>query len=113
MLPKIVYGKVMGSLKKMRTNWEQDRVENPNTVPYEIDISLRHSIETHMREGGVSVNRHVREQMIDEAFEYLVKQGTIVKSPYGGHMFPLPEGTTLPTREEFIETVKKTLGNNP
>lgn len=109
MLPKIVYGKVLTSLKKMRTNWEQDRLDHPNTVPYEIDESLRYVIEKHLRDSGTRLDPHSRYQMISEAFDYLVKQNLIVKSPYGGHMFPMPEGTKLPTRQEIIENTKRIL----
>jgi hypothetical protein len=108
MLPRIVYGKVLASLKQIRTNWEQDRLDHPNTVPYEIDESLRYVIEKHLRDSGTRVDSHTRHQMIGDAFDYLVKQNLIMKSPYGGgHMFPMPEGTKLPTRQEIIKQVQE------
>lgn len=112
MLPKNVYSKVIQSLKKMKTDWDEDRKENPSTVPYEIDSQLTMSIENHMREGHVHCSRQERDRLVKETFEYLCSRNMIVKSPYGGHMFPIPKDMALPTREELIEQTKKQLGLN-
>ena len=110
MLPKPVYSKIVQALKKMRVAWEADRAEDPNRAPYEIDIQLKSIIEREMREGRMSMNNATRDQHVQETFEYLVKQKLITGSPYGGHFFPLPEGTTIPTKEEVVAQIKKTIG---
>ena len=100
-LPKLTYSKVIQSLKKLQQHWEQDRKENP--VPYEIDTSLRRAIETAMRETNVTGPNQYKQNMVDETIEYLYHKGIIIKSPYGGHYFPLPPGTQLPTKEQLIK----------
>ena len=110
MLPKQVYSKIIQALKKMKTAWEADRAEDPNRAPYEIDIQLKMTIEREIREGRMSMNNADRDQQINETIAYLENKGLITKSPYGGHFFPLPDGTTIPTKEELIAQTKKTLG---
>lgn len=110
MLPKQVYSKIVQSLRDLKKSWDQDRVENPNQVPYEIDMSLRAAIERHVREGRV--NCYGRQDMailVDQTIEYLAAKGLIVKSPYGGHMFQVPVGTVLPTKEQFIKQTEAKL----
>jgi hypothetical protein len=110
MLPKPVYSKIVQALKKMRVAWEADRAEDPNRAPYEIDSQLKMTIEREMREGRMSMDNTTRDQKIQETFAYLEKQGLITKSPYGGHFFPLPKDTVIPTKEELIAQTKKTIG---
>lgn len=109
MLPKLVYSKVIQSLKKMEINWKQDRIDNPKMAPYEIDSSLVMSIENAMREGHMGMNLQDKKRVVQETFEYLVNKGLIVKSPYGGHIFPLPEGTIIPTKNELIRQIEYSL----
>jgi len=110
MIPRPVHSKIMQSLRKMKEAWDQDRIDNPSQVPYEIDMSLKASIERHVREGRVQHNgRQGMEALIQETYDYLLKKGNIIKSPYGGHMFPLPEGVTLPTKEQFIKQTEAKL----
>ena len=103
MLPKLVYSKIVQSLKKMKVNWDQDRIDNPKTVPYEIDMSLRSAIERHIRERHMHLSRQDMQRVVDETVEYLFNKGLIVKRPYGGHFFSLPEDTVLPTKEELVK----------
>lgn len=110
MLPKPVYSKIIQALKKMRIAWEADRAEDPKRAPYEIDNQLKMTIEREMREGRMSMNNADRDQKIQETFSYLEKQGIITKSPYGGYMFKISDGTAIPTKEELIDQTKKTIG---
>ncbi len=102
-LPKLVYSKVIQSLKSLKQSWDEDRKENPTKVPYEIDTSLKGMIERHIREGKVYCNNRDMAVLVQWTVNYLLQKGTIVKSPYGGIYFPLPEGTVLPTKEEFTK----------
>jgi hypothetical protein len=105
MLPKLVYSKVVQALKKMKEHWDLDRVENPNMAPYEIDIPLRAKIETAMREGGMHLPRDAKERTVEGTFDYLRSKGLIVRSPYGGHFFPLPPGAVIPTKEQLMKRI--------
>jgi len=108
MLPKKAYSKVIQGLKRIKKNWDADRIENPSKVPYEIDIELKMLIEQCTREAGVYCNNRDRETLIQATCAYLIKVGQITGSPYGGYMFPLPEDhASLPTKVDFIEQVKK------
>lgn len=107
MLPKLVYSKVVQSLKKMKVHWDQDRVDNPNMAPYEIDMSLKAHIETALREGKIGLSRTEKEVVINETIDYLRDKGMIVRSPYGGHIFPLPPGAVIPTKEEMIKRTQR------
>lgn len=111
MLPRPVYNKVLASLKFIKKQWDEDREENPSSVPYDIDSSLRMAIERHMREGHVRYHGSShREQLIDGTVDYLREKGLIVRSPYGGHMFPLPDDhDPLPSKDELVEDIKKRL----
>lgn len=103
MLPKAVYSKVIQGLRHIRKQWDEDRAEDPKRVPYEIDSQLRSMIERCIREG------HMRRSagLVDWTIDYLVEKGEIVRSPYGGHMFPLPpDAEPLPSKEEFIRQVE-------
>lgn len=106
MLPKLVYSKVLQSLTKIRKNWDEDRKENPTQVPYEIDSELKMAIERQIREGKVNCNKRDMEILTSKTIDYLASKGLIIKSPYGGHMFPLPAGVELPTKEAFIKQTK-------
>lgn len=107
MLPKLVYSKVLQSLRKMKIAWDQDRVDNPQLAPYEIDISLKMHIEAAMREGKMNMSIADREVVVIETIDYLRSKGLIVKSPYGGHIFPLPDGVSIPTKEEMVKRAKE------
>jgi len=103
MLPKNVYSKVLQGLNHIRKQWDEDRAEDPKRVPYEIDMQLRLLIERCMREGKVRRS----EEFIRWTVDYLVEKGLIVRSPYGGHMFPLPpDAEPLPSKEEFIKQLE-------
>jgi len=95
----------------MKQAWDKDRIDHPETVPYEIDHSLKSNIERHVREGRVQYigGRSGMEVVVNETIEYLVTKGLIIKSPYGGHMFPLPTGIVLPTKEQFIKQTEAKL----
>lgn len=110
-LPKRIYSNVIQGLKKMHKSWLEDRAENPHVVPYEIDSCLKMLIERCMNEGRmVTHGRENRERIVLATMSYLVEKGLIVKSPYGGHFFPLPDDTVLPSKEQLISNVKKRLG---
>lgn len=113
MIPKRAFSKVVQSLKRIEQNWLQDRKDNPNTVPYEIDSELTSAIERALREEGVSVSRDQRSRLVFDCVAYLVKTGKIVKSPYGGHMFNVPDGhEPLPSRDEFVADALKRLNDS-
>ena len=103
MLPKADYSKVIQGLRHIRKQWDEDRAEDPKRVPYEIDNQLRSLIERCMREGKMRRS----EGMVQWTIDYLVEKGQIVRSPYGGLMFPLPpDAEPLPSREEFLWDVE-------
>lgn len=114
MLPKKAYNKVLQGLKHIRANWDEDRVENPRSVPYEIDNELDILIERCIREERVNCHgTSNRDILIKQTKHYLIEKGLVVGSPYGGIMFPLPEDNApLPSKEEFIADVKKRLDIN-
>ena len=87
LLPKQAYSKLMQKIKKIRENWNADRQEN--TLPYDIDHSLKSAIsncitESRIRTGG----NEGRERLIADVIDHLASKGMIIKSPYGGHWFP-------------------------
>lgn len=109
MLPKKAYSKVIQGLRHIKKQWDEDRAENPNTVPYEIDSSLRPLIARCAREERANVygNKDM-EILCDQTIKYLVDKGILVGSPYGGVMFPLPKDhAPLPSKEELAKDVKK------
>lgn len=110
MLPKPVYSKIIQALKKMKTEWDEDRAEDPKRAPYEIDGQLRMTIEQEIRKGKVNCHGIQNTKiLIDQTIEYLLKQNIIAKSPYGGNFFPLPKDTVIPTKEELMIQVKNKL----
>lgn len=107
MLPKLVFSKILQSLKKIENSVREDRKENPNATPLEIDSCLRMAIETEIRIGGVGRDRKTNEKMINETIEYLVSKKLIIKTGYGGHTIPLIEGEKpLPSKEEVIKQIE-------
>lgn len=107
MLPKRTFSLVMQQLKKIKKNWDEDRLENPNIAPYEITSQLKNAIEHAMRETSVSGSRTAKERAVDECIAYLINKGHIIGSPYGGVMFPLPEGQKLPSKEEMVKDIQR------
>ena len=108
MLPKTAYSKVLQGLRRIKEQWDQDRAENPSTVPYEIDFELRALIERTIREERVNCHgRRDTEILVDSTIRYLVDKGFLAKSPYGGTFFPLPKDhAPLPTQEALIRQTK-------
>lgn len=106
MLPKATYSKIIQGLRHIRKQWDEDRAEDPKRVPYEIDSQLRAMIERRLREGHVRCN----ESTVSWTIDYLAEKGEIVRSPYGGYMFPLPpDAEPLPSKEEFLRDVESKL----
>jgi len=114
MLPKAVYSKVIQGLRKIKEDWEEDRVDNPESVHYEIDSELKRLIKHCILEGRVNCHGNMdREILTDQTIDYLIKKKILVGSSYGGVSFPLPEGhKKLPSKEEFIKEIQ-TKFNNP
>lgn len=113
MLPKKAYSKVIQGLKHIKKQWDEDRVENPSQVPYEIDSELRSLIARCAREENANVggNRNM-EILCDRTITYLVEKKIIVRSPYGGVMFPLPEDhAPLPSRDELVQHIRDQMRN--
>lgn len=112
MLPKRAFSKVQQALKKMRADWLEDRRENPNQVPYEIDSQLKRVIAGALREERVTGSRDYIDDLTADCFDYLVSKGQLIQSPYGGHMFPLPEDhAPLPSAKEHRQQVLKQMAN--
>lgn len=114
MLPKKAYSKVIQGLKKIKADWDEDRRENPNIAPYEIDSQLRGLIARSAREEHANVHGNKdMEILCDQTIKYLVSKGILVGSPYGGVFFPLPEDhAPLPSKEELVKDVKKRMAND-
>jgi len=112
MLPKKAYSKVIQGLKKIKADWDEDRAENPNIAPYEIDSQLRPLIARCAREEHANVHGNKdMEILCDQTINYLVEKKILVGSPYGGVFFSLPEGhAPLPSKEELIQQVRKAIG---
>lgn len=110
LLPKQVYSKLIQGLRPIRESWEKDRLEDLSRPPYDIEHSLRSLIDRCITEGRMHVggNRN-REILTDKVIKYLLDKGLITKCPYGGYYFPLPDGTKLPTLEEYSATIKENL----
>ena len=111
MLPKKVYSQVLQKLRHIKTQWDEDRIENPKRVPYEIDSQLRHLIDACITEGHVHCHGNKnREILIDQTVNYMVEKGILIGSPYGGVMFPLPvDAPPLPSEEELIAEIHRQL----
>ena len=109
MLPKKAYSKVIQGLKHIKKQWDEDRAENPNIAPYEIDSQLRRLIARCAREEHANVHGNKdMEILCDKTIKYLVEKKILVGSPYGGVFFPLPEGhAPLPSKERLIADTKK------
>lgn len=109
MLPKKAYSKVIQGLKHIKKQWDEDRAENPNIAPYEIDSQLRRLIARCAREERANVHGNKdMEILCDKTIKYLVEKKILVGSPYGGVFFPLPEGhAPLPSKEQLIADTKK------
>jgi hypothetical protein len=114
MLPKKAYSKVIQGLKHIKKQWDEDRAENPNTTPYEIDSQLRSLIARCAREEHANVHGNKdMEILCDQTIKYLVSKKILVGSPYGGVFFPLPEDhAPLPSKEELIKDIKAKMTND-
>jgi len=109
MLPKTVYSKVIQGLRHIKKQWDDDRLEDPKRVPYEVDNQLRSMIERCMQEGKMQRSTVA----IQDTIDYLLEKKELMKSPYGGIMFPLPtDAEPLPSKEEFIKQTKQIMDQN-
>ena len=103
---KAVYKKFLKAVEHFKKQDDVDRQESPRQVPLEWDSSIKDSIRRLCRED----RRRYSDEFADELFDHLVELNLMIKSPYGGHMFPLPPNSEpLPTREEFVEDIKRRL----
>jgi hypothetical protein len=94
----------------MKIDWDADRIENPKAVPYEIDNQLKGLIERSVREEHMQIHgRHHMEEIVGNTVEYLIGAKVIVRSPYGGVFFPLPDDAVILTKEELIRETKAKL----
>lgn len=98
-----MYRKFLKSIEKIKAFHDLDRVENPGAVPAEIDIPVIDSIRRHCFED----RRRYSDGFANLVFEHLVEKAIIVKSPYGGHMFPYVGD--LPSEEEVRDRVQKVM----
>ena len=114
MLTKRAYSKVIQGLRNIKASWLEDRRDNPNTVPYEIDCQLRHLIERAAREDHMNVGGSKNmEALCNQTIKYLIDKGHIIGSPYGGVMFPLPEDhAPLPSKQQLIEQTLRSIQGN-
>ncbi len=103
---KAVYKKFLKSIEHFKKQDDLDRQESPRQIPLEWDSSIKNSIRGLCRED----RRKYSDGFADELFEHVVELGLMIKSPYGGHMFPLPPNAEpLPTREQFVADIKQRL----
>lgn len=110
LLPKQVYSKLIQGMRPLREDWEKDRLEDLNRPPYDVEHSLRRLIDRCITEGRMHVGgSRNRELLASKVIDYLLEKGLITKCPYGGYYFPLPEGTKLPTIEEYSATIRDSL----
>jgi hypothetical protein len=101
MLSKKSYRQVVKSLDHYRKQNEEDRKENPNSIPIDWKSSLLMMVERTVRDNR---ERWSKEMGI-EVLEYLVTQKLLV--PYhGGYTFP---GQYIPSKEEIQQEIAKSL----
>lgn len=84
-LPKIAYNQVLKRLIKIKANWDEDRIDHPDILPYDIDIELRSNIQEVMQENHI---RYTTEH-VDAVIHYLIDSGKLAGNCYGGITFPL------------------------
>lgn len=99
---KHTFKKLIKSIEHLKSQDDLDRKENPSRVPMEWDSSIKELIRISCREDHKRYTEDFANNFIEEM---LVEKGLLVKSPYGGHMFPLPAGVTLPSKEEFVAMI--------
>lgn len=103
---KVVYKKFLKAIEHFKKQDDLDRQESPRLIPLEWDPSIKNSIRKLCQED----RRRYSEEFAEELLEHATGLGLLIKSPYGGHMFPLPPNSDpLPTREEFVADIKQRL----
>ncbi len=107
-LPKKVFTALVGDLKRIKADWDQDRLEKPNLAPYEVDSQIASLIRHHMREIRASGDTRKDTLIVEEFIAYMIKQGTLMKSPYGGTMFKI-DVATIPAKEELVKQIHATI----
>ena len=106
-LTKKAYTALLGRIKRIHASWLEDRKENPNQVPYEIDIELDRAILDEARKDKMQVSNRDVDVLCGQVKKYLLEKGIITGSPYGGTMFQLPQDhKPLPTKDELIHQIK-------
>lgn len=101
---KHTFKKLMKSIEFLKAQDDLDRKESPKRIPIEWDSSIKERIRNACREDKKQYTEAFANNFIEEM---LVEKGILIKSPYGGHMFP--HNQTLPSKEEFIASIHKEL----
>jgi len=100
---KTIYKEFLKSIEFLKKQDDEDRNEDPKRIPLEWDISIKEQIRKYCRKD----HKRYTEEFAEDVMRHLVEKGILIKSPYGGYMFPLPTGTNLPSKTEFIEKVMR------
>lgn len=103
MLSRIAYRKALKVLDHYRKQHEDDRRENPGSIPASWGGCLVRGIENAVRENGERYHKGQAEDLLEE----WVKKGLLVR--YAGD-YTFPTGERLPSANEIMSRVGKMLG---
>jgi len=101
MIPKVIFKKLIGHLAKVR----QDEEEHMKTAKGLASVPL---------EVGQSVtlflnSNRIHERQHKEVLDYLLKSGVLATHPWGGYMFPLPKGASVPPVESAPKLIQESI----
>ena len=101
LLSRKSYRELIRDLEVLKKEYEQDRSENPSSLPLGFGTVIPLKIEYILRNNRERFSRDLPKKVMD----YLVEKGTLVNY-HGDYTFP---GEPIPSKEEFMEHVKKTI----
>ena len=100
MIPKPVFVKLKAYVRKLQEEYasETEGKTGLAAVPIEVGMNITRWLESN----------HVDRSEADGVCEYLVKQGMLVKHPWGGYMVPLSKNASVvPPKEDAKKMITK------